>query len=397
MSSLKDTTTATSTGVITLVGGASTFASLLAIGSTIPHVCVQDSLGNWEIGTYILTGVKTLTRQSIETSSNGGLPVVFPAGVKQVFTTVADSTVLPVPHLNAAAPATASGLVDSSGNALALGGGGGSAAPSLPRGSQYDRALIFAPPPRQANAIKGFSFNINDAMYVGAITDVDVYDGEAGVPSLSFGQAISKAAAFHWGKMKWDLGSGESLLVQMRAKTVAASTAVNLCGNYSGTDCGFSIGLYDPANASKPGVPYFNYKAQGAAAQSLDIPAALVGVSTVTTPAIPTDTWFNLTVHVDGATRMLIAYVNGQPHANAGVTQLNAGSGVATTARNFGLGHVPTDDSFTTTVARGCRFQAFRMTVLPAGLQFTDVPLLDWYFNNNPRILFTDRDYVGSI
>lgn len=264
-----------------------------------------------------------------------------------------------------------------------------------PKISQYYRAWICAAPPRQSNAVHGFSLNVNDAMYVGALTDADLYDTEAG--ALTLGQAISKGLAFHRDKMKWDLGSGESLLVQMEVKTIAAAGAVNFCGNYSGTDCGFSIGLYDPANATKPGIPYFNYKAQGAAAQSLDVPAGLIGASTVTTPAIPTNTWFKITAHVDGATRMLTVYINGQPHMNAGVHQLNAGSGVPTTQRHFGLGHIPTDDSYTTTVARGCAFRAFSMAVLPAGMQFADVGDLDWMFNNNSRVRFTDTDLLGNI
>jgi hypothetical protein len=270
--------------------------------------------------------------------------------------------------------------------------------------SQYDRALIFAPPVRQVNAVKGFSRNINDAQYVGAITDQDLYDCEAGALTVGMSYSggtptntTSKALQFPWGKMLWDLGAGESLLIQMRVKTVASVATANLCGNYNATDGGFSIGLYDATNATTPGYPYFNYKAQGAAAQSINIPAALVGASTVTMPPLPTDAYFNLTVHVDGASRMLTAYINGAPHINAGVSQLNAGSSMQTVNHNFGLGHVPADDTYTTSLAKAVRFQAFRMAVLPAGLQFANVGLLDWHFNNNPRALFSDAAYLGGV
>lgn len=282
------------------------------------------------------------------------------------------------------------------------GNGGGvnvvATAKYTPAISQYDRALIFPPPPRQLNAVKGLSRNINDLQYVGLITDADVYDTEPG--ALRVGQSTSKALAFHWGKMSWDLGAGESLLLQMRVKTVGASgtSSTHLFGNYNGTDSGIDVILYDPANATFPGYLIINYKAQGAAAQSLQVPAAVIGASTVTPYTIPTDTYVNITIHVDGATRLMYVYTNGQPHINAGTTVLNPGSSLQTAGsrRNFGIGHIPVDDSFSTSLAKAVGLQAFRMAVLPAGLRFISPAGLDRRFNRNPFVEFSDTDYTGA-
>lgn len=273
-----------------------------------------------------------------------------------------------------------------------------SAAAYMPHVSQYDRALIFAPPPRQMNAVKGFSRNINDAQYVGAITDAELYDTEVG--ALRVGQSTSKALAFPWSKMSWDLGAGESLLIQMRVKTVAATAAVQLFGNYNSADAGFSLAMYESSNATWPGFIIMNYKAQGAAAQAMQLQAAAIGGGAVTGLNLPTDTWVNLTLHVDGASRVPSLYTNGQPNLNMGGsnTKFNAGSTLQTAGsrRNFGIGHAPTDDSYTTTTAKAMGLQAFRMAVLPAGLRFLSPAFLDWRFNNNPRVLFNDTDYIGA-
>lgn len=268
------------------------------------------------------------------------------------------------------------------------------AASYTPPISQYNRALIM-PGIRQANAVKGLSRNINDAQYVGAITDAEVYDTEAG--ALSVGQATSKALAFHWGKMLWDLAAGESLLVQARVKTVAATTSSNvLFGNSDGTIEGFGLVLYGPTHATQAGRMLFNFKGNGTAAQSIQSQPVVVNGAAVASQVLPTDTYLNITIHVDGATRKLDVWVNGQPSINAGQT-LNAGSTIPAIKRNFGLGYVPADDSFTATNAKATRFQTFRMAVLPAGLKFINPGFLDLLFNQNPYRFFNDTDYVGAV
>jgi lysophospholipase L1-like esterase len=123
MSHINDTTTATSTATVPLSGGTAPFASLLPIGATIPHVCVQDSSGNWEISTYVLTDGKTLTRQFIESSSNAGQPVTFAAGSKNVYTTISDSAVIPFARLSADALGNSRGVIGLDGILHKLGQG----------------------------------------------------------------------------------------------------------------------------------------------------------------------------------------------------------------------------------------------------------------------------------
>lgn len=263
----------------------------------------------------------------------------------------------------------------------------------IPQISKYERALII-PQLRQANAVKGLSRNINDAQYVGAITDAEVYDTEVG--ALSVGQATSKALAFPWGKMLWDLAAGESLLVQARVKTIGATTSSNvLFGNSDATLEGFGVVLYGPTHATTPGRLLFNFKGAGTGAQAvISQPVTVVG-GTVVQQQLQTDTWLNLTIHVDGATKKLDVWTNCQASTNAGLA-LNGGSTVPAVKRNFGLGYIPADDGFTASTAKAARFQAFRMAVLPAGLKFVNPGLLDLLFNINPYRFFDDTDYVGA-
>lgn len=88
---VKETTTVTSTSTITLLGLVSpyrTFTSAFANGTTSIPICVSDAAGNFENGLYTLTNSNTLTRTALLGSSNNGLAVTFPAGVKDVYCTV---------------------------------------------------------------------------------------------------------------------------------------------------------------------------------------------------------------------------------------------------------------------------------------------------------------------
>lgn len=261
--------------------------------------------------------------------------------------------------------------------------------------SQYEKALIFGNPPRQFNAVRDLSMNISDAQYVGAITDAEVYDTEAG--ALSVGMSTSKALAFHEEKMRWDLSAGESLLIQARVKTVGATTSSNvLFGNSDGTVEGIGLVLYGPAHATTPGRFLLNYKGTGTAGQSFVLTpfsqsTTAVAVDTTTV----TDTFYNITLWIDGAARAPTLWVDGKSSGQS-TTAMNAGSTINPTPRNFGLGHIPTDMSFTSSTAKAARFQAFRYAVFPATAQGINVGLLDAKFNRNPYQLFSDFDYIGS-
>jgi hypothetical protein len=87
---VKETTTTTGTGAITLAGAATGFQSFAAVGNAnTTYYAIQDSTaGTWEvgIGTYTASGT-TLSRDTVLSSSNSGSLVNFGAGSKDVFVT----------------------------------------------------------------------------------------------------------------------------------------------------------------------------------------------------------------------------------------------------------------------------------------------------------------------
>jgi len=95
---VRDTTTTTGTGDITLSGTAPTgfqaFASAYSVGEgRIPYAIVAVDgtgapTGAWEVGFAVLSASTTLQRSRILASSNAGAAVSFAAGTKDVFTTI---------------------------------------------------------------------------------------------------------------------------------------------------------------------------------------------------------------------------------------------------------------------------------------------------------------------
>ena len=87
---VRETSTTTNTGTLTLNGAVSNFQSFSVIGdgNTTYYTITLDSAGEWEvgIGTYTASGT-TLSRDVVLESSNGGSLVPFSAGTKNVFCT----------------------------------------------------------------------------------------------------------------------------------------------------------------------------------------------------------------------------------------------------------------------------------------------------------------------
>jgi hypothetical protein len=88
---VKETTTTTGTGAITLAGAEVnfvSFSSVLSDGDTTYYAIVDDSNQDFEVGlgTYATSG-NTLTRTTVLASSNGGSAVNLSAGSKEVFIT----------------------------------------------------------------------------------------------------------------------------------------------------------------------------------------------------------------------------------------------------------------------------------------------------------------------
>lgn len=88
---VKETTTTTGTGAITLAGAATnfvTFSSVLSNGDTTYYAIVDDANTDFEVGlgTYASSG-NTLTRTTVLASTNSGSAVNLSAGSKEVFVT----------------------------------------------------------------------------------------------------------------------------------------------------------------------------------------------------------------------------------------------------------------------------------------------------------------------
>lgn len=87
---VKETTTTTGTGTVTLGGALSGFQSFSAIGdgNTTYYAIVDSNNGDWEVGlgTYTASGT-TLSRDTILSSSNSGSAVSLASGTKSVYST----------------------------------------------------------------------------------------------------------------------------------------------------------------------------------------------------------------------------------------------------------------------------------------------------------------------
>jgi len=87
---VRETSTTSGTGTISLLGATAGFQSFSVIGNgnTTYYAIVDASTGSWEVGlgTYTLSGT-TLQRNTVLESSNGGALVNFSAAVKEVFVT----------------------------------------------------------------------------------------------------------------------------------------------------------------------------------------------------------------------------------------------------------------------------------------------------------------------
>jgi hypothetical protein len=87
---VKETTTTTGTGTITLAGAVTGYQSFSTIGNAnTTYYCIAgQGTSEWEVGvgTYTLSGT-TLARTTILASSNSGSAVNFSAGTKDVFCT----------------------------------------------------------------------------------------------------------------------------------------------------------------------------------------------------------------------------------------------------------------------------------------------------------------------
>lgn len=94
---VKEATTTTGTGTVTLAGASldhRTFASALSVGDSCVY-CIQDlTAHDWEVGVGTLATSTTLSRDTVLASSNSGSLVSFASGTKDVFITLSGQKLL---------------------------------------------------------------------------------------------------------------------------------------------------------------------------------------------------------------------------------------------------------------------------------------------------------------
>ena len=95
---VKETSTTTGTGSLTLAGAATQFQSFnTAFGTSannqIEYAIVGQTGSEWEVVVGKLTGSTTLTRDRVIASSNSNALVSLSAGTKDVFATASGQTV----------------------------------------------------------------------------------------------------------------------------------------------------------------------------------------------------------------------------------------------------------------------------------------------------------------
>lgn len=89
---VKDTSTTTGTGTITVSGTPAdtfvAFGTAYAVGDIVPYVIAHQSANEWEVGQGILATATTISRDAgkVQAGSSGvGVLVNFSAGTKDIF------------------------------------------------------------------------------------------------------------------------------------------------------------------------------------------------------------------------------------------------------------------------------------------------------------------------
>ena len=123
---VKEASTTTGTGTLTLGGAAAGFQSFSVIGdgNTTYYAIVDSATGDWEVGlgTYTSSGT-TLARSVVLESSNSGSAVNFSSNAKDVFVTYpAERAVVGgMGYVENAATVTSSSTINAGHNALSAG------------------------------------------------------------------------------------------------------------------------------------------------------------------------------------------------------------------------------------------------------------------------------------
>jgi hypothetical protein len=119
---IRETTTTTGTGALTLAGAAvtfRTFSAVLSTNDTCHYAIAHQSANEWEVGLGTLTASTTLARTHVLSSSNGGALQSFSVGTKDVWLNFPAAIALPDISMCQGRLSTESGVPESSGNRTA--------------------------------------------------------------------------------------------------------------------------------------------------------------------------------------------------------------------------------------------------------------------------------------
>jgi hypothetical protein len=109
---VRDTSTTTGTGSITVSGtaptGYQTFSAVLSVADTFYYAIQGQTTSEWEVGIGTYSSANVFARTTVISSSNSNTAVTFSAGTKDVFTTLAASRTV---QLNNSGNATALGTL----------------------------------------------------------------------------------------------------------------------------------------------------------------------------------------------------------------------------------------------------------------------------------------------
>ncbi len=119
---VKDTTTTTGTGAVTVSGtdptGYRTFSAVCSTNDTFFYCIAHQSATEWEVGLGTYSSANTITRTTVLASTNSNTAVSFSAGTKDVFLTLAAAKILQTVDVATSAnfqANTASKILDTSG------------------------------------------------------------------------------------------------------------------------------------------------------------------------------------------------------------------------------------------------------------------------------------------
>ena len=176
---------------------------------------------------------------------------------------------------------------------------------------------------------------------------------------------------------------------------VAAATGSTIVGNTGTSGNGFSLAV------SSAGAVTATIKVGSASA--VGVVVTPVAWQSPTAFTILPEVFYNFTLYIDGQTKKLMCYVNGEFNTNNASYQIAADtSGSYSTINsplyNLGLGF-SASNAITTTTSHYCVYQTFNMIVIPgsSGRVIKNIRQLDTLFNDTPYRSFTEQELTGYV